>query len=408
MAIVETLEVRFQANLSGIKSQINSLIAALSKLGSASSAADAKLNKTLAIYSKATNLRASTLQRELSAETKYQSALKNTSRIAKSAGKAIRKTADGIGLHRLDEINLTDAESKSGSGGGSGSGSGGSSGGFATDEDKLRAFLKALKTAFSATKELNAKLKGAFSGIADGLDRLSGGVLGKIAENLFGENFAETVKERLVSALGSGIETAAQETPTTAASTLVSRLAEGISSGRGKIAQAAKSVSAAADFASSNAKTEAYNAGANLSTGFANGISSKLESVRSSVSKLVGAAVAKIREKLDIHSPSKVTFGIGEYFGEGFANGISASVQSAARSAASLSDRAASALNVHTEAFAQQDNGVSLMVRSAVNDALGNTNLVIPLNVDGVKLGEASIRGINRAMRSAGKVLLEI
>lgn len=404
MAIVETLEVRFQANLSGVKSQINSLIAALSKLGSASSAADAKLNKTLAIYSKATNLRASTLQRELSAETKYQSALKNTSRIAKSAGKAIRKTADGIGLHRLDEINLTDAESKSGSSGGSGSGSGG----FATDEDKLRAFLKALKTAFSATKELNAKLKGAFSGIADGLDRLSGGVLGKIAENLFGENFAETVKERLVSALGSGIETAAQETPTTAASTLVSRLAEGISSGRGKIAQTAKSVSAAADFASSNAKTEAYNAGANLSTGFANGISSKLESVRSSVSKLVGAAVAKIREKLDIHSPSKVTFGIGEYFGEGFANGISASVQSAARSAASLSDRAASALNVHTEAFAQQDNGVSLMVRSAVNDALGNTNLVIPLNVDGVKLGEASIRGINRAMRSAGKVLLEI
>lgn len=407
MAIVETLEVRFQANLSGVKSQINSLIAALSKLGSASSAADAKLNKTLAIYSKATNLRASTLQRELSAETKYQSALKNTSRIAKSAGKAIRKTADGIGLHRLDEINLTDAESKSGSSGSSGSGSGGS-GGFAIDEDKLRAFLKALKTAFSATKELNAKLKGAFSGIADGLDRLSGGVLGKIAENLFGENFAETVKERLVSALGSGIETAAQETPTTAASTLVSRLAEGISSGRGKIAQAAKSVSTAADFASSNAKTEAYNAGANLSTGFANGISSKLESVRSSVSKLVGAAVAKIKEKLDIHSPSKVTFGIGEYFGEGFANGISASVQSAARSAASLSDRAASALNLHTEAFAQQDNGISLLVRSAVNDALGNTNLVIPLNVDGVKLGEASIRGINRAMRSAGKVLLEI
>lgn len=404
MAIVETLEVRFQANLSGIKSQINSLIAALSKLGSASSAADAKLNKTLAIYSKATNLRASTLQRELSAETKYQSALKNTSRIAKNAGRAIRKTADGIGLHRLDEINLTDAESKSGSSGGSGSGSGG----FATDEDKLRAFLKALKTAFSATKELNAKLKGAFSGIADGLDRLSGGVLGKIAENLFGENFAETVKERLVSALGSGIETAAQETPTTAASTLVSRLAEGISSGRGKIAQAAKSVSIAADFASSNAKTEAYNAGANLSTGFANGISSKLESVRSSVSKLVGAAVAKIKEKLDIHSPSKVTFGIGEYFGEGFAGGISASVQNAARSAASLSDRAASALNLHTEAFAQQDNGVSLLVRSAVNDALGNTNLVIPLNVDGVKLGEASIRGINRAMRSAGKVLLEI
>ena len=47
-------------------------------------------------------------------------------------------------------------------------------------------------------------------------------------------------------------------------------------------------------------------------------------------------------------------------------------------------------------------------VRAAVEAALGGTELVIPLQVDGMKLGEASIRGINRVTRSAGRLLLEI
>lgn len=404
MAIVETLEVRFQANLSGVKSQISLLISSLSALGSVSEAANAKLSKTLSVCSKAANLRTAAIQRDIFAETKYQSALKNTARAAKNAEKALRKTADGIGLHRLDEINLLDTQSKSASGGGSSGGSGAAS----IDTDRLCVFWKVLKEVLSGMKDFAAKAKTAFSGVAEGLNRLSGGALGKIAENLFGEAFAETVKSRLVSALGSGIEAAARETPTTATSTLVGRLADGISSGRSKIAQAAKNVSAAADFSSSTAKTEAYNAGANLSIGFANGISAKLETVKSSVSKIVSAAVAKIKEKLQINSPSKVTYAIGEYFGEGFSNGVAASVQSAGKSAALLSNSSVSALKLHTDPILREEGGVSEMLHSAVDAALGNVNLVVPLNVDGVKLGEASIRGINRAMRSAGRVLLEI
>ena len=53
-------------------------------------------------------------------------------------------------------------------------------------------------------------------------------------------------------------------------------------------------------------------------------------------------------------------------------------------------------------------DGVAEMVRGAVNSALGNVQLTIPLNVDGMKLGEASIRGINAVTRSAGRVLLNI
>ena len=45
---------------------------------------------------------------------------------------------------------------------------------------------------------------------------------------------------------------------------------------------------------------------------------------------------------------------------------------------------------------------------AAVDAALERMNITIPLNVDGMKLGEASIRGINAVTRSAGKVLLNI
>ena len=47
-------------------------------------------------------------------------------------------------------------------------------------------------------------------------------------------------------------------------------------------------------------------------------------------------------------------------------------------------------------------------VSDAVNAALGDLNITIPLNVDGIKLGEASIRGINAVTRNAGRLLLNI
>ena len=57
---------------------------------------------------------------------------------------------------------------------------------------------------------------------------------------------------------------------------------------------------------------------------------------------------------------------------------------------------------------AEDGGGIPGMVQRAVSDALGDVNLVVPLHVDGIKLGEASIRGINRVTRSAGRLMLEI
>ena len=93
---------------------------------------------------------------------------------------------------------------------------------------------------------------------------------------------------------------------------------------------------------------------------------------------------------------------MGGYFGEGFANGILSTVKMAESGAAALSGaamRAVRSANIPTEEGS---------VGGAVQGALGDGNIVVPLYVDGVKLGEAAIRGINRVTRSAGRVLLEL
>ena len=97
---------------------------------------------------------------------------------------------------------------------------------------------------------------------------------------------------------------------------------------------------------------------------------------------------------------------MGGYFGEGFANGILSTVKMAESGAAALSGAAMRA--VRSADVPLEDGGIGGTVRGAVQGALGDGNIVVPLYVDGVKLGEAAIRGINRVTRSAGRVLLEI
>lgn len=98
--------------------------------------------------------------------------------------------------------------------------------------------------------------------------------------------------------------------------------AEGMQSGLNKApAVAASTVSLVAATLNSGASA-AYSAGQNISAGFAAGMQSCLGQIQSAAAAMVAAADAAIRAKAKIHSPSKVTTALGEYFGEGFANGI--------------------------------------------------------------------------------------
>ena len=152
----------------------------------------------------------------------------------------------------------------------------------------------------------------------------------------------------------------------------------------------------------------ARSAGYQMSSGFASGIRSGRSAITSAVSSVVNSALKRMRSLLSIHSPSKVTLGFGEYFGDGFARGISGSVSSVVRAADGLGSAAVSGLRTASLPEMNASGDVSAQIQSAVDHALGNVNLVVPLTVDGMKLGEASIRGINAVTKSAGRVLLNI
>lgn len=196
-----------------------------------------------------------------------------------------------------------------------------------------------------------------------------------------------------------------------AGSLMAGRFAQGVLSGSGLARGAAQQLCAAAKINSSGAAAAAHSAGAAVGQGFANGISGKYGAVMAAANRIANAAVSRIRSALSIHSPSKVTYGLGSFFGEGFAEGVCDSIHMAEESAAALSAGAAQSLRRNAggeENSWSAGEGLPNLVRAAVAEAMGGTEIVIPLNVDGMKLGEASIRGINLVTRSAGRVLLEI
>lgn len=238
-------------------------------------------------------------------------------------------------------------------------------------------------------------------------ERISGiGNALQAGRSAFAGNAAGLIRE-VAEALRGGAAT--NQAPGEAGRLLAEGFSRGILSGRGAAAQAARMAAAAADYASPAALSAAYLTGAQLSQGFANGITSRSGAVMAAVNRVVNAALSRIRSALQIHSPSRVSFEIGGYFGEGFADGIRASIRMAEEGAAAISGAAASALAAPAAVHNVQDAaGLGGMVRAAVDEALGGTSIVVPLHVDGMKLGEASIRGINRVTRSAGRLMLEI
>lgn len=70
------------------------------------------------------------------------------------------------------------------------------------------------------------------------------------------------------------------------------------------------------------AQSGAYSAGYNIGTGLANGMASSLGKVRSIATQLAAEAEKAIRAKAQIHSPSRVSGKLGNYWAEGWINKI--------------------------------------------------------------------------------------
>lgn len=75
----------------------------------------------------------------------------------------------------------------------------------------------------------------------------------------------------------------------------------------------------------------AYTAGANIAAGIAQGISYNMWRINYAMGNLSSAAINTLKRLLDIHSPSRVMFRLGEFTGEGLARGITSTESSVAK-----------------------------------------------------------------------------
>jgi tape measure domain-containing protein len=87
-----------------------------------------------------------------------------------------------------------------------------------------------------------------------------------------------------------------------------------------------------------------YSAGAYLVDGFASGITANTYKATAKAKAMAAAAARAARKELDEHSPSRVGYEIGDFFGIGFVNGISDSVKTAYNAGGNMANAAESGL----------------------------------------------------------------
>ena len=132
----------------------------------------------------------------------------------------------------------------------------------------------------------------------------------------------------------------------------------------------------------------AYNSGAYIGMGLANGMASQVGHVRAVAAQLAAAAEAAIRAKAQIHSPSRVTDKLGNYFGIGWVNGIMDHVQEAKQATMEL-------IQI-PELAPVPEIGMSLRTGyEDLNDSYqysnsGKYTIYVPVNLDGREIGKAT------------------
>lgn len=112
--------------------------------------------------------------------------------------------------------------------------------------------------------------------------------------------------------------------------------ASGVSNGGSKAISAANDISNSVISSMRAASSGSYSCGYYIGVGLANGMRATLGIVRSVASQLAAAAEAAIRAKAKIHSPSRVSDKLGQFWGEGYVNGLLAMVKDAGEAAEML------------------------------------------------------------------------
>ena len=208
----------------------------------------------------------------------------------------------------------------------------------------LSALIDALIEAQTGAAELDTELWNDVAGILTDISSLT-------AESLTAVD--DGAAQSLAASFGTMLTLAAAEltsethkTEFSAAGTLlVTELMAGFGSQLTVLETTAGNLAVTAANAMSGKYQSFHTAGFNAVMGFANAIAEYTWYAERQASNMAQLAANAAMRALDEHSPSRVTYGIGQYFSEGFANGISAYASGAVHAADGMAEGAAAGLN---------------------------------------------------------------
>ena len=139
-------------------------------------------------------------------------------------------------------------------------------------------------------------------------------------------------------------------------------------------------------------KDEFYNAGAFLVKGFASGISQTIWWAKYQARSMASAAANAAKEELDEHSPSRVGYEIGDFFGIGFVNGIAENISKSRDIGSEIAYAARSGLSNAIE-----------KVRSVINSDMDMQPTIRPvLDLSDVNSGVGALNGMLSGRPSIG------
>ena len=145
----------------------------------------------------------------------------------------------------------------------------------------------------------------------------------------------------------------------TAGSTLMTKFISGIKSQDGNTKTAITNIISGCITAINNKQTQFNTAGAYLVEGFADGISENTYRAEAKARAMARAAAEAAEDELDEHSPSRVGYHIGDFFGLGFVNAIGTYAVKAYNASAEMADSAKTGLgNAIAKVKDMIDNGV--------------------------------------------------
>lgn len=238
----------------------------------------------------------------------------------------------------------------------------------------------ALKTVNSSMKSIasNAKsAKSSLTSMTSSIDVVNSGL------DALG-NKAKSGINKLTSAFSNGAGKAQSS-----AQTMMNGFNSGISSGGNMAVATARSITNSIVSSMRSASSGSYSCGVYIGQGLANGMQSQLGIVRSVSVQPAAAAEEAIRAKAKIHSPSRISDKLGQYWGEGWIGGLISKVKDAwkaAKELVSIPDLAASDANL---SFAGSYGNATLSEDYNYNHT-GTYTIIVPVEVDGREFARAT------------------